>query len=53
MAIVTDYRGMKMTEMSDLRIQLRKTNSEFHVVKNTLVRIAEQTSGVSASGTRP
>lgn len=47
MAIVTDYRGMKMAELSDLRIQLRKNNSEFHVVKNTLVRIAEVESGVS------
>jgi large subunit ribosomal protein L10 len=47
MAIVTDYRGMKMSELSDLRIQLRKNDSEFHVVKNTLVRIAEAESGVS------
>jgi large subunit ribosomal protein L10 len=40
MAVVTDYRGMKMVEISDLRGQLRKLDTEFHVVKNTLVRIA-------------
>jgi large subunit ribosomal protein L10 len=47
MAIVTDYRGMKMAELSDLRIQLRKNNGEFHIVKNTLVRIAEEKSGAT------
>jgi large subunit ribosomal protein L10 len=37
---VTDYRGMKMVEISNLRAQLRKVDSEFHVTKNTLLRIA-------------
>lgn len=40
LAVVTDYRGMKMIEISTLRAQLRKVDSEFHVTKNTLLRIA-------------
>ncbi len=46
MAIVTDYRGMQMPEISELRGQLRKIDTEFHVVKNTLVGIAGAQVGV-------
>ena len=35
-AIITDYRGMSVTEMSQLRRQFRNANVEYHVVKNTL-----------------
>jgi large subunit ribosomal protein L10 len=48
MAVVADYRGMKMVEIADLRGQLRKIDTEFHVVKNTLVRIAAAGSAYSA-----
>ncbi len=48
MAVVTDYRGMKMAEISDLRGQLRKVHTEFHIVKNTLVGIAGAQSGIDA-----
>jgi len=48
MAVVADYRGMKMAEISDLRGQLRKANTEFHVVKNTLVRLAGAESAFAA-----
>ncbi len=48
MTVVADYRGMKMPEISDLRGRLRKLNTEFHVVKNTLVRIAGADSAFSA-----
>ena len=50
MAVIADYRGMKMAELSDLRIQLRKQNTEFHIVKNTLVRIASAGVGEAALG---
>jgi large subunit ribosomal protein L10 len=50
MAVIADYRGMKMAELSDLRIQLRKKDTEFHIVKNTLVRIASAAVGVAALG---
>ena len=48
LTVVADYRGMKMVEISDLRAQMRKASAEFHVVKNTLVRIAGAESAFSA-----
>ena len=44
-AIVTDYRGMSVTEMSQLRHQLRNTEVEYHVVKNTLTSLAAEKAG--------
>jgi large subunit ribosomal protein L10 len=38
--ILTDYRGMTVKEITDLRKQLRKENAEFLVLKNTLTQIA-------------
>src|SRR5437867_13287448 len=34
--IVTDYRGLKVGEMQDLRKRLRPKGVEYHVVKNSL-----------------
>jgi len=34
--IVTDYRGLKVTELQDLRKRLRPRGVEYHVVKNSL-----------------
>ncbi|WP_291322977.1 50S ribosomal protein L10 [Desulfonatronospira sp.] len=39
-AVVTDFQGMKVEEMTLLRRSLRENNIEFRVVKNTLARIA-------------
>ena len=42
--IVTDYRGLKVGELQDLRKRLRPKGVEFHVVKNSLfTRAAEKT----------
>lgn len=38
--VFTDYRGLKVKEMQQLRADLRKKGGELHVVKNTLFRIA-------------
>lgn len=38
--IFTDYRGLTVKEMQNLRRDLRKKGGEIHVVKNTLFRIA-------------
>lgn len=35
-AIVTDYRGLTVSEITDLRRRLQKENGEYAVVKNTL-----------------
>ncbi len=38
--IFADYRGLKVSEMQELRKSLRSIGAEFHVVKNTLFRRA-------------
>ncbi|MGI8923129.1 MAG: 50S ribosomal protein L10 [Fimbriimonadales bacterium] len=38
--VFTDYRGLKVHEIQALRESLRVTGGEYHVVKNTLLRIA-------------
>ena len=39
-AILTDYRGLTVAEVSALRKKLRTVNAEYHIVKNTLFKIA-------------
>ena len=42
--IVTEYRGLKVTELQDLRKRLRPRGVEYHVVKNSLLsRAASKT----------
>jgi len=43
--IATDYRGLSVAEMAELRHQLRKMGIEYHVVKNTLARFAAEKAG--------
>jgi large subunit ribosomal protein L10 len=35
--VVTEYRGLKVTELQDLRKRLRPRGVEYHVVKNSLL----------------
>ncbi len=39
-AIVTDYRGLSVEEITNLRRSLQKDNSDFTVIKNTLCKLA-------------
>ena len=39
-AIVTDYRGLDVAEISSLRNDLRATGCEYEVIKNTLAKLA-------------
>jgi large subunit ribosomal protein L10 len=39
-AILTDYRGLTVSEITELRKRLREQGAEYHVVKNTLFRRA-------------
>ena len=39
-AILTDYRGLTVAEVSALRKKLRAVNAEYHIVKNTLFKLA-------------
>ncbi len=38
--ILTDYRGLTVAEITDLRRRLQQAGAEYHVVKNTLFSIA-------------
>ena len=39
-AVVTDYRGLKVTELEKLRKALRENDAQIQVAKNTLLRLA-------------
>ena len=43
--IMTDYRGLKTSDIVALRRKLRESGVEFHVVKNNLARIAAKNKG--------
>lgn len=45
-AVVTDYRGLTVHQLEDLRSQLRAQEVEYVVVKNTLARRAAAAAGV-------
>lgn len=38
--LLTEYRGLRVSEMAELRTALRAANAEYKVLKNTLARIA-------------
>jgi large subunit ribosomal protein L10 len=40
MAIVTEYRGLTVAQMTNLRREIRGASGEYQVIKNTLVRRA-------------
>ncbi|MCI5147195.1 MAG: 50S ribosomal protein L10, partial [Candidatus Electrothrix sp. AR3] len=39
-AVVADYRGLKVTELEKLRVDLREQNAQIQIAKNTLLRLA-------------
>jgi large subunit ribosomal protein L10 len=41
-AVLTNYRGLKVEQMSQLRNRLREEKISFNVVKNTLMKLASQ-----------
>jgi len=45
-AVVTDYRGLTVKQLEDLRAQLRAQGIDYHVIKNTLARRAAEQAGV-------
>jgi len=45
LVIVTDYRGLSVSEMSTLRSRLREAGGEYQVAKNTLTRFAAEQAG--------
>jgi len=47
-AVLTDYRGLTVAQIQDLRGKLRTGDVEYRVVKNTLARRAAESAGVAA-----
>lgn len=45
-ALLTEYRGLTVTEIADLRNALREADADYKVMKNTLVRIAARDVGL-------
>jgi large subunit ribosomal protein L10 len=46
LAVLTDYRGLKVGDLQALRSTLRPYGAEFHIAKNTLTRIAAERIGI-------
>jgi large subunit ribosomal protein L10 len=47
-AVVAEFRGLTVAEMTALRKKLREVDAEFRVVKNTLIRRAAKDTGFGA-----
>lgn len=45
--VVTDYRGLTVAEMTDLRARLRKEGVEYKIIKNRLAKIALKEAGLN------
>ncbi len=46
-AVVVDYRGLKVEEVTELRKQCREKGLEYKVYKNTLTRMAAENAGMN------
>ena len=44
--IMTEYSGLSMPQIDDLRRKVRESGGEFHIVKNTLGKVAFRTAGL-------
>lgn len=47
LAILADYSGLNVAKITELRNELRKSDAELRVIKNTLFKIAAQDTGFS------
>jgi large subunit ribosomal protein L10 len=45
--VVTDYRGLNVSQVTELRSRLREAGVEFKVLKNTLTRLATSQSNLT------
>jgi len=45
--IVAEYQGMSMKDVDELRRRVREVGGEFHIVKNTLGKLAFESAGLS------
>lgn len=45
--IVTEYKGMTVKELEELRVKIREADGAFHITKNSLFKVAMDNAGVS------
>ena len=45
-ALLTEYRGLDVPAMAELRRALRESGGEYKIYKNTLVRLAAREAGL-------
>ena len=48
--VLTDYRGLSVAQLGDLRAKLRQADVEYRVIKNTLAKRAAEEAGVADLG---
>lgn len=46
LVLLTDYRGITVSDVTDLRTSLRNTNSEYKVIKNNITKRALEACGI-------
>ena len=46
LVLLTDYRGINVEDVTELRAELRKTNSEYTVIKNNITKRALAEAGI-------
>jgi large subunit ribosomal protein L10 len=46
--ILTNYQGLDVPQITELRTQIRQANGAYHVTKNTLIRLALKEAGLEA-----
>lgn len=46
--ILVEYSGLDMPSLDKLRAELRETNGKFHIIKNTLAKLAFKSAGFDA-----
>ncbi|UCH61065.1 MAG: 50S ribosomal protein L10 [Anaerolineales bacterium] len=44
--IITEYKGLTMKQLDELRRKIREVGGEFHIVKNTLGKLAVENAGL-------
>jgi len=45
--VLTDYSGLKVEQINQLRAEIKKTGGEYEVVKNTLLKMAAKESNIN------
>lgn len=48
--LLTEYRGLSVADLRELRVQLRAADAEYKVAKNTLIRMATLQAGFDVPG---